>query len=203
MWKAPGNPVRLLGMVGMMQGATMVVGHVRFATHGRPADNITNHPHPCDGGWIVHNGVVGNYARLVSDFRLVPVSECDSEVIGMLAERSEEKTHMGRMVSAVEQLAGRGAVVLGLWNRPRKLVAVRAGNPLHLAETDGGYYMGSVNGGFPEETDVFAVQDHTAICFTCRGIATDVERDVVKAEAIGTDGKWADRAIADGTYRGG
>jgi hypothetical protein len=57
----------------------------------RGEHNINNHPHPADGGWIVHNGVVRNYERLVRDRRLCPVSECDSEVLGLLIERSDVK----------------------------------------------------------------------------------------------------------------
>lgn len=200
MWKAPGNPLKMLGMVELMRGATMIVGHVRHATHGSPADNITNHPHPCDGGWIVHNGVLRNYSSLISTYRLVTVTECDSEVIGLLAERSDEKTHMGRLIASMETIGPGACVVMGLWNRPRKLVAARNGNPLHIGETAEGYYLGSLQGGLPGE--VWQLKDQTAIGFTCRGIATDVENDKIQMEAE-SNPEWWKQAEAAGKYRGG
>jgi hypothetical protein len=38
---------------------------------------INNHPHPADGGRIVHNGQVRDYRGLVEAFGLHPVSTCD------------------------------------------------------------------------------------------------------------------------------
>jgi hypothetical protein len=57
--------------------ARMLIGHLRFATHGKPEENINNHPHPADGGWIVHNGVVATTNGSCAG--CWPVSECDSE----------------------------------------------------------------------------------------------------------------------------
>lgn len=191
MWKAPGNPVRMLSMLRMMEGATMVAGHMRYSTHGNPANNINNHPHPCDGGWIVHNGVVHNYRQLLSDYRLVMNSNCDSEVIGLLAEASAEATAMGRLLSAVEQTDGNLAV-LGLWNRKRQLVAIRRGNPLHIAENERGYYMASLAAGMPvPAAEVKIVGDNTAVRFTQRGVMVDIEADTVRPMAAPARAKIA------------
>lgn len=46
------------------RGALALIGHCRWATHGSPADNRNNHPHPAGRGWIVHNGVVFNHGEL-------------------------------------------------------------------------------------------------------------------------------------------
>lgn len=184
MWKAPGNPVRMLGMLRMMGEATMVVGHMRYSTHGNPANNINNHPHPCDGGWIVHNGVVHNYARLVSDYRLVMNSQCDSEVIGLLAEASAEPTAMARLLSAVEQTSEGPLAVMGLWNRRRQLVAIRRGNPLHIVENEDGYYLASLAQGMPGPAkDVKIFADNSAVRFTQRGAVIDIESDTVRMAA--------------------
>jgi hypothetical protein len=43
-----------LGLLQMAADARMLIGHCRWATQGDPADNINNHPHAADGGWIVH-----------------------------------------------------------------------------------------------------------------------------------------------------
>jgi glucosamine 6-phosphate synthetase-like amidotransferase/phosphosugar isomerase protein len=180
-WKAPGNPLKMLGMLKQLADATMVVGHLRYATHGNPSDNITNHPHACDSGWIVHNGVISNHRSLISRYRLCPVSECDSEVIGLLAERSDEKTQMGRLISSVELCEGGGLTVGGLWTRRRQLVMIRRGNPLHISETSAGWYMGSLAGGLPgKPSEIKAFKDQSAVRFTQRGISVDIEKDSVR-----------------------
>jgi glucosamine 6-phosphate synthetase-like amidotransferase/phosphosugar isomerase protein len=78
-----------LGLLGLAADARMLIGHCRFATQGSPADNINNHPHPADGGSIVHNGQVRDYRRLVDAYDLYPVSACDSEVLGLLVEQGQ------------------------------------------------------------------------------------------------------------------
>jgi glucosamine--fructose-6-phosphate aminotransferase (isomerizing) len=180
-WKQPGNPIKMIGMLKQMRKAVMLVGHLRFATHGDPGDNITNHPHACDSGWIVHNGVIQNHRQLISDYKLCPVSECDSEVIGLLAEKAEDETQMGRLISAVELCRGGGLAVGGLWTRRRQLVMIRRGNPLHISETAAGWYMASLADGLPgKRDDIKSFADGSAVRFTQRGVAVDIEQDTVK-----------------------
>jgi glucosamine 6-phosphate synthetase-like amidotransferase/phosphosugar isomerase protein len=131
----------------MARRARLLVGHLRWATHGHPENNINNHPHPCDGGWLVHNGIVTNYESLCRRHQLWPVSECDSEALTLLIEQ-RTGTRLSRSVAAVEQSAGRCAT-LGLWSRPDTLVAVRRGNPLYASRAHGGIYMASCSDGLP------------------------------------------------------
>lgn len=139
-----------LSLLAMLADARVVVGHLRWATHGNPGDNINNHPHPCDGGWLVHNGVVGNYRELVEAHDLPINSVCDSEVIGLLAERSDAPTLVGRLIDAVEQIdAYSSTAVLAVWKRPARLVAVKRGNPLHTAAAEEGVYLASLSAGLP------------------------------------------------------
>ena len=176
-WKAPGNALNMIGVLKMASDAVMMIGHLRYVTHGSAQYNINNHPHACDGGWIVHNGVVHNNRELISDHRLMPVSNCDSEVIGLMAERSSGTTAMDRLLCAVEHVEESPLAVLGLWNRKRQLVAIRRGNPLHLGETETGYYLGSVYAGLPG--DVRTVKDRAGLRFTQRGISIDIQMDNV------------------------
>lgn len=177
-YKQTGRISDNLGLLGMAADARMLIGHCRFATQGDPADNINNHPHPADGGWLVHNGQVRNYAELVRTQGLCPVSDCDSEVLGLLVEQGDGNV-LDRCQSAVEAVCPEGEpgslfasssplVLLGLWPRPDRLVAIRRGNPLHVATTEHGVYLASLADGLPSE--VFAIRDRSARVFTSKGV---------------------------------
>ena len=66
-----------------------VVAHVRLATHGDPSDPRNNHPFVSSGLALVHNGVISHYQDLVDRFCLRVESECDSEVLLRIVERSK------------------------------------------------------------------------------------------------------------------
>jgi len=177
-YKQTGRITDHLGLLALASDARMLVGHCRYATQGDPADNINNHPHPADGGWIVHNGQVRNYAALVQAFDLFPVSDCDSEVIGLLVEQAEGSV-LDRCRAAVKVVSPDEApgslfghhsplVLLGLWPRPDRLVVVRRGNPLHQGRTDHGLYLASLADGLPGE--VCTLKDHSARVFTGKGV---------------------------------
>jgi len=164
-YKQCGRLTDMLGVLAMARDARMLVGHLRYATHGEPENNINNHPHPVDGGWLVHNGMVRNYAELLNEHGIAPVSECDSEVLAHLIERSEESKYVRRAAETVEQTDGNLAM-LALWARPNKLIAVRRGNPLHFGYTTAGLYMATLADRLPGKVrpmaDNFAIEFNTA-----------------------------------------
>jgi glucosamine 6-phosphate synthetase-like amidotransferase/phosphosugar isomerase protein len=173
-YKQTGRISDHLGLLLLAADARMLIGHCRWATQGDPNDNINNHPHAADGGWIVHNGQIRHYRQLVDWFDLYPVSACDSEVLGLLIEQGTgtvlERCRSAVKVVSVEEEPGTlfgGApplVLLGLWPRPDRLVAVRQGNPLHYSRTEQGYYLASLADGLPGK--VQTVEDRTAGLFT-------------------------------------
>jgi glucosamine 6-phosphate synthetase-like amidotransferase/phosphosugar isomerase protein len=173
-YKQTGRVSDHLGLLAMAADARMLIGHCRFATQGSPQDNINNHPHPADGGWIVHNGHVRDYERLLGAHDLYPVSACDSEVLGLLVERADGSV-LDRCRAAVRQAApepeagtlfglAQPLVLLGLWPRPDRLVVVRQGNPLHYGKVEEGVYLASLPDGLPGNS--LAVKDRTACLFT-------------------------------------
>jgi glucosamine 6-phosphate synthetase-like amidotransferase/phosphosugar isomerase protein len=173
-YKQTGRITDHLGLLRMAADARMLIGHCRFATQGDPADNINNHPHPADGGWIVHNGQIRLYRELVDFFDLYPVSTCDSEVLGLLIEQGKGSV-LERCRLAVQAAVSieepdslfarrQPLVLLGLWPRPDRLVAIRHGNPLHLGTMAQGYYLASLPDSLPGK--VQAVKDRTACLFT-------------------------------------
>lgn len=161
MYKQTGRISDALGVLAMARDASLLIGHTRWATQGDPANNLNNHPHPCDGGWIVHNGMIPRYREIIEQHDLHPVTDCDSEVLGLLVENLQGDL-VSRCAGAANIASGRDLVMLGLW-KPGRLVAVRRGNPLHLGETSRGYYLASLASGLPG--DVKALADNQVLEF--------------------------------------
>ena len=153
-YKQQGRISSSIDLLRMAAGVRFVIGHCRWVTQGSPADNINNHPHPCDGGWIVHNGQIHNYASVLERFNLWPNSDCDSEVLALRIEQES-----GRLLDAVLSVEKSPLVVLGLW-KPGRLVAVRQGNPLSIGVAADGFYLGSLPFGLPGK--VSPMPDDTA-----------------------------------------
>jgi glucosamine 6-phosphate synthetase-like amidotransferase/phosphosugar isomerase protein len=146
-----------------LEDAKLLIGHCRYATQGDPRENINNHPHPADGGWIVHNGKIRNYFKLLWDFDLHPTSQCDSEVIGLLIEQGIGSRREG-FEAAVEATQSKPLVCLGLWAHPTPtIIAARRGNPLSIGFAKGGAYLASLPEGLPG--DVREVEDGATLEF--------------------------------------
>lgn len=194
MFKQTGRFTDHLGMLGMARDARLLVGHLRWATHGSPSDNLNNHPHPVDGGWLVHNGVVHNATELARERRLWPISECDSETIGLLVERLEG-SRLGRSANAARLTDGNLAT-LSVWSRPNTLVAVRRGNPLHIGRDDSGTYLATLPSQLPGRVE--SVRDNCAVQFSPRDGIIHVTRRFIAPPIV-------QRSLfaGSGPYRGG
>lgn len=120
-----------------------VIGHTRWATHGKPS-RANAHPHfDCAGEIaVVHNGIVENYRELREELAHrghVFTSETDTEVIVHLVEEHlrVEKDLLTAVRLTFAQLRGAMAFVVGTGSAPGHLVAVRRMAPLivGLSET--------------------------------------------------------------------
>jgi len=158
-YKQQGRISDHLGLLEMAADARVLIGHCRYTTHGSEDQNINNHPHPADGGWIVHNGIYRNYRETIERRGLHPVSECDSEVLGLTIEASQGESLLERCIEAVNDVALTPLVMLGIW-KPGRLVIVRRGNPLKWGQTNRGTYIASLRPGLPKES--FNLKDNTA-----------------------------------------
>jgi len=136
-----------------LEGAVAIIGHVRYATHGSHEDNINNHPHACDGGWIVHNGIVRKYRELSKIFGLSMMSQCDSEVLARMIENFSG-TFEERVAEAVSY-AESSCSVLGLWRNPLRIYCARAGNPLAYVKDGGKLFIASLKSSLPGNAEEF------------------------------------------------
>jgi glucosamine--fructose-6-phosphate aminotransferase (isomerizing) len=163
MFKRTGRITKHLHLLAMARDARMLVGHCRWATHGDPENNLNNHPHPADGGWIVHNGVVSNHEELAAEYDLYPVTACDSEVLGLLIAAAGGT--LQERCAAAANVARGNLAMLGVWGRPARLVAVRSGNPLCVGMVRGGerYYLASLPDELPGQ--VSELPDRTGVEF--------------------------------------
>lgn len=146
-YKRPGAASDDLWDLERCEGAALVLGHCRWATHGSYFDNANNHPHVAGNGLYVHNGVVRNYDRLARVHGLRLETECDSEVLGKLVARSSG-TVEERITRAVS-LAEGPLALLAAWANPTRLVFAKRGNPLWCGRSRNGLYFGSLPNFLP------------------------------------------------------
>jgi glucosamine--fructose-6-phosphate aminotransferase (isomerizing) len=163
----------------MVEGAVAVIGHCRWATHGDATNNLNNHPHPVDGGWLVHNGVISDYRAIAIEHNIPMVSSCDSEIIGGLIERASPARMIQRAKWAAERI-GSAHTVLALWNRPMRLLAMKGGRPLHAGIVTKGIYLASGAEGLPGR--VQDIDDDTVRLMRLKG--TDVSRGKTPAVSL-------------------
>jgi glucosamine--fructose-6-phosphate aminotransferase (isomerizing) len=128
----------LAGVVG--------IGHTRWATHGRPAQENA-HPHTdCKGQVaVVHNGIIENYMPLRQELEVAGhqfKSRTDTEVAAHLVEENL-KSGVGFVEAvrlAVNKLTGAYALAFLCSLEPDKVVCVRRESPLVIGVgTDGNY----------------------------------------------------------------
>lgn len=201
MYKQTGRLVDDLGILAMTRGCRLLIGHLRYATHGDARVPSNNHPHPVDGGWLVHNGVIRNHATLAEHHELYPTTACDSEVLGLLAETVDVDLH-GRAATRLERLAAAAELcdgplaALAVWSRPGALVAVRRGNPLHWSSAAEGLYLATVASGLPGKATL--LPDNAGWRFQTSGRKITSTAVALAPPAV-PHRSWS----AGGAYRGG
>ncbi len=164
-FKRPGPAQAHIEELDRCRDALIVIGHCRYATHGSPADNRNNHPHPVGTGQFVHNGVVHNHEDLIERYGLRPKTQCDSEVLGLLMNRCPG-TANERAAWAANQALG-DLAMLAVWRKPARLLVARRGRPLHFGQGRDGYYFASLPDGLPGRPQ--AVTDRTSRVLAYQG----------------------------------
>jgi glucosamine--fructose-6-phosphate aminotransferase (isomerizing) len=132
---------------GEALSGAMGVGHVRWATHGRPSEENA-HPHRAGSVVVVHNGIIENYTALKKELAAQGrkfLSETDTEVIAHLIDSIAQKGMA--LDEAVRQAASRleGAYAIAVIDErnPDVVVGARKGSPLVVGLGQGEFFLAS------------------------------------------------------------
>ena len=123
------------------------VGHVRWATHGRPSEENA-HPHRAGNIVVVHNGIIENYTSLKKELASqgrVFQSETDTEVIAHLIDSIARKGPAleEAVREAARHLEGAYAIAVIDERNPDVVVGARKGSPLVVGLGQGEYFLAS------------------------------------------------------------
>jgi glucosamine--fructose-6-phosphate aminotransferase (isomerizing) len=133
---------------GVLSG-TAGIGHTRWATHGQPSEKNA-HPHHDGTGklWLVHNGIIENYAELKEDMLAkgsVFLSETDTEVLAhLIGYYYQEILDLPKaVVEALKQVQGTYGIAVMHEDLPTTIVTARMGSPIALGIKQGEYIIAS------------------------------------------------------------
>ena len=147
------------------------VAHTRWATHGKPTE-VNAHPHAdtTKSFFVVHNGIIENYAKLRDQLRVdgaVFESETDTEVLVQLIA----KLYEGNLETAVEKalhlIEGTFGIAVVSTRDPGKIITARRGSPIILGVGDGEMFVASDVSALIRYTDrVIYIEDNELAVIT-------------------------------------
>ncbi|MGV7186706.1 glutamine--fructose-6-phosphate transaminase (isomerizing) [Xanthomonas axonopodis] len=157
-------------------GATLGIGHTRWATHGRVTE-ANAHPHISAGVALVHNGIIENHEAQREKLRALGYtfeSQTDTEVIAHLIHH-----HLGSagdlltaLQRTVKELTGAYALAVVSQTEPERFVCARMGCPLLIGVGEGENFVAS---------DVSAIVQATRqVIFLEEGDTAELRRDGVR-----------------------
>ncbi|HVH01052.1 MAG TPA: glutamine--fructose-6-phosphate transaminase (isomerizing) [Miltoncostaeaceae bacterium] len=155
-------------------GATVGLGHTRWATHGRVTTENA-HPHISADGTVlvVMNGIIENYLELrgqLQDLGVVFRSETDTEVVPNLIAREYRGDLAAAVREVLPRLGGHFAFVVAHVDEPERLVASRRECPLVVGIGDGERFIASAIPAFLSETrEVMLLEDDEVVSLDASG----------------------------------
>ena len=110
------------------------IGHTRWATHGKPTE-LNAHPHLGESSYVVHNGIIENYAELkkelISD-GVTFLSQTDTEVIVHQFEKNLKlsSTAFEAFEKTINELEGAYAILLVTKSEDKTIFFAKHGSPM-------------------------------------------------------------------------
>ncbi len=110
------------------------IGHTRWATHGKPTE-LNAHPHLGESSYVVHNGIIENYAELKKELigsGITFLSQTDTEVIVHQFEKNLKllENAFEAFKKTIEELEGAYAVLLVTKSEPDTIFFAKHGSPM-------------------------------------------------------------------------
>ncbi len=140
------------------EGFGIGIGHTRWATHGKPTE-LNAHPHIGSESYVVHNGIIENYAALKKELQQKGVeflSQTDTEVIVHLFEdfKKSAKDSFEAFQKTIKTIEGAYAILLVTKEEPRKIFFAKEGSPLLVGRAqEGDIYFASSDTAVIGEAD--------------------------------------------------
>jgi glucosamine--fructose-6-phosphate aminotransferase (isomerizing) len=181
------------------------VGHVRWATHGRPSEENA-HPHRAGNIVVVHNGIIENYTTLkkkLKDQGHIFQSETDTEVISHLIDSISRKGPAleDAVREAAQLLEGAYAIAVIDERDPDIIVGARKGSPLVVGLGESEFFLASDIPAILHRTrDVLFLNDEEMAILTNEGVRiTDLKGTPINREI--TRVMWNPVMAEKGGYR--
>ena len=141
-YKAVGKLVNLQEKAADFEptGFAVGIGHTRWATHGKPTE-LNAHPHLGDSSYVVHNGIIENYAELKRALQSEGVnflSQTDTEVIVWLFEKElrNSASAFEAFSKTISQLHGAFAILLVTKSENETIFFAKQGSPMILGRDE-------------------------------------------------------------------
>ncbi len=147
--KTAGTVEMLDEKVSAFQGASMAIGHTRWATHGDPSE-VNAHPQWSEHKlvYLVHNGVIENFRALKTRLKARGyrfLSKTDTEIIADLLEfhfESNGRIFLKALEETMDDLEGSYALAI-MVSGDERLYFAKKGSPLLLGSGDGAAFLAS------------------------------------------------------------
>lgn len=150
----------------------MVIGHTRWATHGKVTIENT-HPHFSQSGEfaMVHNGIIENYEQIKKELKFSAYSQTDTEVFVNLIEVQNGNV-LQKIIKASQRVTGSFAIAL-LHRNSNKIYLTKRSSPLMVAcdrmgcvaASDASVLCERFKKYFILEDDEFAIMDEKSVVF--------------------------------------
>jgi len=173
---------------------TCGIGHTRWATHGEPSD-VNSHPHGTENVYIVHNGIIENYAE-IKEFLIGKgyqfVSTTDTEIAAKLMDFyfMDTKEPVAAINRALDMLGGSYAIGALFKGYEGNIYAFRKDNPLIVSPSDTGNFITS---------DISAILSYTKKFYTLEeGETAIVSNNDIKF--ISRDGRELTKELSEALW---
>jgi glucosamine--fructose-6-phosphate aminotransferase (isomerizing) len=122
------------------EGFSIGIGHTRWATHGKPTE-LNAHPHAGKNSYVVHNGIIENYAELkktLIEDGVTFLSQTDTEVIVHQFEKNltTAKNAFEAFERTISQLDGAYAILLVTKEEDDTIFFAKNGSPMLVGIDD-------------------------------------------------------------------